>query len=156
LSGCSAEISKPTANNDVPFTYIDAKGRQVSNWNVLLQLQIPASLKENYEFGSIIHLAVFNLSEDRVRFPKGFNLRIFDITDTIKEINNEGEYIGAETITLESGKQKIASNALIPFSPVINSDKDKKLRVFVIAETLNDDPQKAQLIGAYIDIVMHP
>ena len=149
-------LSGRSQNKDVPFTYVDASGRQPTSWNKVLKLEFAKGVENSLRFGSTINLDLTNLSGNSIRFPQGFNLRIFDFTDGVKEIKNDMQYTGAKYIIFPSIKQLADPVVTVSFNSQIQADTNHKIRVFVIGEMLNDDPQKTQLVGAYMDIEMHP
>ena len=156
LCGCGSELIKPTETSEVPFTFTDSNGKQPSSWNKVIQLQlIPDLVTNTKKFGSFVHVEVDNLSENKISFPKGYNLKIFDLGNTSKEIPNKVNYSGPD-LTLESTGEKIGSFSLIGFVPDIKGNSEQKLRIYIVGEMLDNDPQKNQLVGAYIDIVLHP
>jgi len=149
LSGCSQ-------NSDVPFTFTDANGRQPSSWNKVLKLELAKGFGDIYSYGSSINLFMTNLSGNQIRFPVDYNLRIYDFTGGVKEIKNRETIYGPDYIILPPNKRADRPIGLVSFTPQIQADANHKIRIFVIGEMQNDDPLKTQLVGAYMDIEMHP
>ncbi len=156
LNGCTDRTQSSAAGNKIPFTFIDSSGRQPKSWNEKIRLELPENyLTNTMKFNSIITIAVFNLSDQKVKFPTDCNIRIFDYTNGIEEIPNTVKYSGVGPV-LEPGTQKVASNSIIGFSPGIQGIGERKIRIYVIGEILNPDPQRNELAGAYLDIIVHP
>ena len=89
------------------------------------------------------------------RLPAGFNLKIIDLDDNGKEILNPIKYEGTY-VEVGSRADPIGAYRLITFRPKIQADSKENIRVMVIGEMQYDDPQKNELVGAYIDFTMHP
>lgn len=113
-------------------------------------------IENSFSFGSPIFLEVKNISEEKIIFPRDFNIVMFvQINDTWKEVPEKPiERIPDNDLILFpfSETRNILSFAVIPDLPI--SHERQKIRIYIIGKTDNGD--NSIEIASFTDIILIP
>lgn len=120
-------------------------------------LIIRAPLVENsFIFGSSIFLEIKNISEEKIIFPRDFNIVMFvQNNDTWKEVQEKPiERIPENDLELFpfSRTRNILSFVVIPVLPI--SQERQKLRIYVIGKT--DRGDNSIEVASFTEIIINP
>lgn len=121
-----------------------------------LELKVPLSV-----IGGTVHedesLILVNNSQEEIRFPYDFGVRIFKHTDAKGwiELKNLYNYYDLDPIIVDPRDEKGAYAAQLLFYPDLReSENVEQIRVLVVGEIYQNGNPTGEKVGAYIDMTV--